>query len=74
MRPVEAAIIGTAAEKRSLLPRRCRRRTFLISVGRGVQSPWIGCRGTDACGFANSVTQPIRSHSTHGVFVIQFNL
>ena len=26
-------------------------------------SPLIGCRGTDRCYFANSVTRPIRSHS-----------
>ena len=73
MRLVEAAIIGKLRRSGpyclddvvAYLPN--------FSWGR-YSSPWIGCRGTDACGFTNSVTQPIRLHSTHSVFVIQFNL
>jgi len=42
-------------------------RTFPISVGERYSSPLIECRETDACCFTNSVTRPIRLHSTRSV-------
>src|SRR5580765_7748308 len=39
-------------------------RTFPISLGGRCSELLIGCRGTDGCCNANSVTRPIRSHST----------